>query len=460
MIALLVAIPLAFAFATAPHKTLGRYLLPFVVLVNLFILLVLGPGHSTKLGGWEPAYGITLVLDRASYWPMVFANLFLLIVSITAEVGSFGTVLLVMNAAMNGLMLSADFFNTFVFLEVLAVTAYIVSTDRDSAFGAFKYMILGGLGGIFYLLGAVSVYVSSGSLNMAHAALFASFDPNPFWLGTALLLMLSGLLVELKVLPFGFWAPDVYSSGSSLAPTVLGSSATLAVFYLASRLNLALYDLGIPRAFVDLCLISAVVAHVAALAQKNLNRTLAFASIGSMSVLVASLLTKNDTVVAATFFYLLADIVAKFVLFTIVAHKKRILFATNYSIGVAFTIASLSLIGVPPLGGFWAKFYLLRSLFSIGEYWIPAVVLIGTVLEATYLIIWNVRMWFAETETTIGNGDAQRAEFGFLPNLVVLLMAMILVLFGIFSTNLHSAMENLAGYFFDFQTFYSLIFGG
>lgn len=456
MIALLVAVPLAFAFATAPYRKLGRFVVPIVALVNLITLLVLGPGHRTWLGGWEPVYGISLVLDNASYWSLLLANLFFLIVTLTAEIGEFGTVLLVMNAAMNGLMLSADFFNTFVFLEVLAVTAYIVATDRNNAFAAFKYLILGGLGGVFYLLGAVLTYVGGGSLSMVFASLMASFGDGS-WLAYPVLLMLLGLLVELKVLPFGFWAPDVYSNGSSLTPTVLGSSVTLAAFYLTARINFTLSDFEVPRRIIEVCLISSVASHIAALAQKNLNKTLAFASVGTTSVLVASLLTKNDTVVAATFFYLLTDIVAKFVLFTIAAHKKRASFTSSYSVGVAFTVASLSLIGVPPLGGFWAKFYLLKSLFSMGEYWIPAAVLIGTVLEATYLTIWNIRMWFGKTDASETTGEAANVELRLIPNLVVLIMAFTLVLFGVFSVSLHAATEKLTGFFFDFETFKSLV---
>ncbi|ODN30660.1 complex I subunit 5 family protein [Fervidobacterium thailandense] len=458
MIALLIAIPLAFAFATIPLKKLARYILPLVVLANLAILFALKPhvGKIIELGNWPAVYGITLVFDEIAFYFLAFVNAIFLVISLATWDDRFSIPLLVLNAAVNGLILTGDFFNSFVFLEIIAITSYIISTDKENALGSFKYLIFGGVASIFYLIGAVFMYIQGGTLNMGYSSYIVGMS-RPDLMKTALILFAITLLVELKVLPFGLWAPDVYGNGSPLTPVVLGNVVSVAMVYLFSRLSLTFVDEPLPMVFYYVALASILLSQLGALYQKNLGRTLAFASMAGTSTVVAALLTRQESVVSAALFYLFTDVIAKFVLFTTYGNVGIINFKNAKTTGIAFTLSSLSLIGVPILAGFWGKYYLLKALFEQENYVLPIVVLVSTLIELAYIIKWNLEQWFTKKETS--EGEIENTDLPFAPKLFVLLFALILLVIGLFPQLILEKTNLLAEKLFDFQSYMDLFFG-
>uniref|UniRef100_A0A7C4W2V9 Na+/H+ antiporter subunit D n=1 Tax=Fervidobacterium thailandense TaxID=1008305 RepID=A0A7C4W2V9_9BACT len=458
MITLLIAVPLALAFATIPLRKLARLILPVVVLANLVILFALKPhvGKIIELGSWPAVYGITLFFDEVAFYFLSFVNMMFLVISLITRDERFSIPLLVMNAALNGLILTADFFNSFVFLEIIAITSYIISTDKDNALGSFKYLIFGGVASIFYLIGAVFMYVQGGTLNMAYSSYIIGMS-NPELMKTALVLFAITLLVELKVLPFGLWVPDVYGNGSALTPVVLGSVVSTATVYLFSRLSLTFVDEHLPPVFYYTVLASIVLSQLGALYQKNLGRTLAFASMASMSTVVASLLTRQESVVSTALFYLFTDALAKFVLFTVYGNLGVANFRNAKTTGIAFTFSSLSLVGVPIFAGFWGKYYLLKALFEQENYVLAIVVLVSTLIELAYVTKWNIEQWFAKKETT--KGEIENIDLPFVQKLFVLLSALILLVIGLFPQLLLDKTNLLAEKLFDFQLYRDIFFG-
>lgn len=457
MIALLVAVPLAFAFATIPLRKFARLILPVVVLANLLILFALKPhvGKIVELGSWPAVYGITLVFDEVAFYFLAFVNMMFLVISLITWDERFSIPLLVMNAAVNGLILTGDFFNSFVFLEIIAITCYIISTDRENALGSFKYLIFGGVASIFYLIGAIFMYVQGGTLNMAYSSYIVGMS-RPELMKTALILFSITLLVELKVLPFGLWVPDVYGNGSALTPVVLGSVVSTAMVYLFSRLSLTFVDEPLPPVFYYMALASIVLSQLGALYQRNLGRTLAFASMASMSTVVASLLTRQESVVSAALFYLFTDALAKFVLFTVYGNLGITNFKNVRTTGIAFTFSSLSLVGVPIFAGFWGKYHLLKSLFEQENYVLAIVILVSTLIELAYVTKWNIELWFAKKETT--KGEVETIDSPFAPKLFALLFALILLVMGLFPELILDKTNLLAEKLLDFQLYMDIFF--
>ncbi|HOQ39970.1 MAG TPA: proton-conducting transporter membrane subunit [Fervidobacterium sp.] len=471
MIALLIAIPLAFAFASIPHERLGRYFLPFVALFNLVCLFFfMQPEQILEIGKWPAAYGIVLVLDSVSYPFLIFVNLLILLMSLSATLENrYGTLMLVLTAAVNGIILTGDFFNSFVFLEIISVIAYIVAAHKDNALGAFKYLIFGGIGGTMYLIGAVSVYIKAGTLNMA----YASFITDPLAVPIICIFFLITFLVELKVLPLGLWAPDVYSNGSSFTPVALGSIVTVSLVYLFSRIFLNIFDLPSPELVGILAMVSIIFAELGALKQKNLGRALSFATISGISTVVAALSIQETEVVSAAYFYLFNDVISKFILFTLSAYLGKRGFKSNKTAGIAFTFASLSVIGFPMFAGFWAKYYLLKALFQVDSYALPAVILIAAVIEAGYLIRWNIDLWYKyEEESVLEHGKDTENEEGiesieeiddFVPfgaQVVTLILALTLVVIGFMPNLIHDQTMNIANNVLDFRPYFDLILRG
>lgn len=467
MIALLVAIPLALAFASVPMKKIGNYLLPIASLANVLLLLfMLKPDILLEIGGWEAAYGIAFVLDNASYPFLIFVNAMMLLVALSAKLEErFGTLLLVLLAALNGVLLTGDFFNSFVFLEIIAAVSYILASQNKNDYGAFKYLIFGGVAGVFYLIGTVMVYVKAGVLNMA----YAGYIIDPAVVGTVSIFLLIGLLVELKILPLGLWAVDVYSNGSSLTPVVLGSTVTVSAVYLFSRVFINVLGFEQKNIVYMLALISIVLSQLGALKQKTLPRTLAYAVISGVSVVVAGLTTLDNNVLSASYFYLFNDAVSKFILFTISAYLGFKGFKEDKTSGVAFTIASLSLVGFPLLAGFWAKFYLLKSLFEIDNLVFPAVLLIATVIEAGYLIKWNVQLWFGNEESKasekaesndIEDLDSAEDYLPFASQLVIVLLAMVLLVAGFLPNIILDQTNIVSEHILNFSSYFDIIIKG
>ncbi len=471
MIALLIAVPLVFAFASIPHERLGRYFLPFVAMFNLVCLFFfMHPEQILEVGKWPAAYGIALVLDNVSYPFLIFVNFLILMMSLSATLENrYGTLLLVLTAAVNGIMLTGDFFNSFVFLEIISVIAYIVAAHKDNALGAFKYLIFGGIGGTMYLLGAVSVYVKSGTLNMA----YASFITDPMVVPTICIFFLITFLVELKVLPLGLWAPDVYSNGSSVTPIALGSIVTVSLVYLFSRIFLNIFDLPNPQLVGILAMVSIIFSELGALKQKGLGRALSFATISGVSTVVAALSMRESEITSAAYFYLFNDVVSKFILFTLFAYLGERGFKSNKTAGIAFTFASLSVVGFPMFAGFWAKYYLLKALFQVNSYALPAIILIAAVIEAGYLIKWNVELWYKEEDREKDREDveAEKAEGveeveeveDFVPfgaQVVTLLLALTLVVVGFMPGLIHDQTMSIANHVLDFRPYLDLILKG
>lgn len=453
MSALLVAVPLAFAFASIPNKKLGNYLLPFVSLFNvIFTLLFVKPNTLVEIGGWDEVYGIALVVDNVNYPFLIFVNVLMFLISVSSQLEErIGTLLIVLLASLNGLLLTGDFFNSFVFLEIIAAVSYIIASHKKNSYGAFKYLIFGGVGGTLYLVGTVLIYVKAGTLNMAYAEYL--IEPN--FVPMISVFFLIALLIELKVLPLGFWAVDVYSNGSSLTPVVLGSTVATSMVYLFSRIFVNV--LGFEQAEIVrvIAMISVIVAQLGAVKQRNLGRALAFAAISSTSIIVSGLSTMDQQIISASYFYLFSDVISKFILFTIFAYLGQNGFRNDQTSGIAFTIASLSLIGFPLLGGFWAKFYLLKALFETENYVLPVVILIATIIEAGYIVKWNVDLWYAE-----GEKDESTQQLPFGSQLVVLLLAMLLVVVGFLPQIIHSQSNTIAEYVTDFRSYMEVVLKG
>ncbi|MEJ5256957.1 MAG: proton-conducting transporter membrane subunit [Fervidobacterium sp.] len=456
MITLLIAVPLALAFATVAFPKASKYILPIALIFNLVLLFgFLKPGTLVQVGNWPAAYGIALLLDNVNYPFLLFVNILLLAISLTADFKEkHGILLLVLTASLNGLLLTGDFFNSFVFLEIISAIAYILAAEKKNSYAAFKYLIFGAVAGTLYLIGAVTVYVYAGTLNMG----YASFIVAPQYMEIAGIFMLLALLIELKVLPLGLWAPDVYSNGSSLTPVVLGTAVTASIFYLFARI---FFTITLPVRFelvFILSTISIIVAQLAALKQKNLGRALAYMAIAGASTVVAALSAAvhgEDTLLSAAFFYLFADVVSVFVLFSIFAYLSHKGFKGNTTVGLAFTIASLSIIGLPLTAGFWAKINLLQSLFEMNNLILPAVLLISTVIEAGYLIKWNVELWYKDQEE---QEDESYIPFG--TQLVVLLLALVLIIVGFMPQLITDKTHSIATSLTDFRTYFDTLLKG
>ncbi len=451
MMTLAIAIPLIAAFLAAIRKSWGYILYAIAAILNFILSLsLIGAVPSIHaLGGWKPPFGINLVLDNASFYAILFINAIFLIVAVFPDIiGKYATVMLVLMAAVNGFVLTGDLFNSFVFMEIISAAAVIIASKRENYYSAFKYLIFAGIAGSLYLIAVIFVYTQTGSLNMAQAAYF-SFSQKSLVAITTLFLI--GLGVEAKLFPLNGWVMGVYG-GNDLAPVILSTAVTFSAMYMMGRLMITIFGGGVLQVLYVLALITMLAGELAALYQKNLLKTLAYSSIGQAGLVLAVLSKGKEPFTSLAYFQLMNEVTAKLVLFLVAGYlvykytNLNGIFKSHKVLGTAFSIASFSLVGFPLFAGFQSKLRIIMEAFKGGDYLLPALLLLATLIELTYLIRWNVRLWF---EDQVEEGEKGSWRHGFVAIALAIFLVVIFFFPNIYlapASKMADAITSVSGY--------------
>jgi multicomponent Na+:H+ antiporter subunit D len=426
LIPLFVVIPLAGAFLimilgrffSELNKYLASLILLILVVISIYSLINTGKNLSLyKVGGWEPInkipIGIYMVMDGFTVIVLCIINIigflsaFYSIAYIkryTAE-NYFYALFCLMVAGMNGVVLSGDLFNIFVFLEISVISAYALvafGVEKNELEASFKYQVLGGLASFLILFGIGFIYWKTKTLNIADIKqVFSSGYDKNFYLFVQILI-LSGFGLKAAIIPFHAWLPDAHSSAPSPISAMLSGVLIKAVgIYVIIRLFFNMFALseGVSVLITTLGTLSMVIGVFLAIGQWDIKRLLAYHSISQMGYVVMSvgigmiLLSRGVTpkiatlAIAGGIFHLINHAAFKSLLFLNAG-------AIEYTIGTrnlkemgglaksmpatsaTSFVASMSISGIPPFNGFFskliiiiaaimAKFYLLAILAVI-----------------------------------------------------------------------------------------------
>jgi formate hydrogenlyase subunit 3/multisubunit Na+/H+ antiporter MnhD subunit len=302
----------------------------------------------------------------------------------------------------NGMIMTRDLFNLFVFLEIVSVGTYGLlgmATSRAGVAAGFKYVIATVIASNLFLLGAILLYQATGHLNIELLTQSRAAITGPI-AGSAIVMLLACLIVELKPWPANGWALDVYET----APPVL--AAFLSVCASAGML-FALWNLmPLFGRHIDLIVFSAaltfVVSNLIGLRQEKTQRLLGYSSIGQMALMLLAIaaLTRAgaDEIMPLIAFGLFVNhLLAKAGLFCLAkasnawrvsqglrtpSHRLHLVLLALFIVAIA---------GLPPFPGFWAKWELVMRLAAFADYSLIAAILAGSLLEATYLFRWFIR---------------------------------------------------------------------
>ena len=405
--ALLVVLPLLAAFLTpslgrvSPSlaRLLGPVVLVFCAGLAANLWLNAGLPFSVALGDFAPPLGINLYLDPLA---LLFAMAVYLLV-LLAWPWREGTpaqcaLLMLLSGASVALALSGDLFNIFVFYELMSVASFglVVSNHRRSAqLATIRYVILSGLGTVLFLVGVAIVYASTGTLNLAHLATLAPQALNDMRGVAAFVLILLGIGVKAELFPVNGWVPEVYASAPRWSSGLLaGMVSKLAVLALL-RLLVLVFDFPEAHAvLLVLGLAGVVVGELAAWWARDFTRMLAFSSIAHLGLVFVGFGIGGPAGVLAGLAVALHHLLVKSGLFYLAeawgGSLERLQGAGRRApfSALLFILFALSLVGVPPLPGFWAKMLLVMGLGSLDTPLAWATlggVLAMTVLEASYL---------------------------------------------------------------------------
>ena len=299
----------------------------------------------------------------------------------------------------NGMVMTRDMFNLFVFLEIVSIATYgLLGFDGTPAALAagFKYILATVIASTFFLLGAALLYHVTGTLNIddmiAHRAQIAG----PIGT-TALLLVLSCLIIELKPFPANGWGLDVYQSASSGVAALVSGAVSAGVFFALFKL-LPLFE-----SYLTLIAVSGgatfLFSNLAGLRQTNVQRMLGYSSIAQMGLLTLALALMRHLgadasmplVVGGLF---INHLLAKAGLFFLAGavNRRKIdswsAIAGRPLILLIFAVLLVAIAGLPPFPGFWSKWELVISVATAGQYAWIAVILVGSLFEVAYMFRW------------------------------------------------------------------------
>jgi multicomponent Na+:H+ antiporter subunit D len=360
------------------------------------------------VGGWGAPLGIDL---RADGLAAVMLATFAVVVPLIAVYASgqyrkrsryqgFFSLSLFGWAALNALVLSADVFNLYVTLELLtlvAVALIVLEGNREALEAGLRYLLVGLLGSLFYLLGVGLLYAGAGTLDIPLLA--ARLRPSALT-SSALSLMTIGLCLKAGLFPLHAWLPPAYVSASAPVSALLSALVGKAPYLVLVRVWFEAFGtVARPEAAFILGVLGAaglLWGSAQALRQRRLKRVLAYSSLAHVGYLFLVFPLASPRAYAGVVYVAVSHATASASMFVAagiieecvghddldglkgLAHRRPLTF---FALGLAGT----SLMGLPPSGGFVAKLFLARAALERREWWWTAVVLGGGLLAAGYV---------------------------------------------------------------------------
>jgi multicomponent Na+:H+ antiporter subunit D len=381
--------------------------------LGLFTVLAEGPLHY-PLGSWPPPVGIEYILDPlAAYMAVVVTvsgllSLIYFSAAVEHEIPDrfvlCHAVALLLLAGLCGMIVTGDLFNLFVFLEIASLSAYglIAIGDKRAPVAAFRYLLLGSLAGSFYVLGVGFLYFATGSLNMADVAnrvvpLYSSRA-----VAAAALLIALAMALKMALFPLHLWLPDAYTYAPSAVAGLIPPIMTKVAAYVLIRVFLGVFQpqygteqLPLLPVISWLAAAGIIVGSIMAIAQTDLRRMLAYSSVSQIAYVGLGFGMAHPLGLVGALLHVVNHAAMKACLFFVAGSVRRRTGEVEISqltgLGrqmpwtmAAFTVAALSMVGVPPTAGFFSKWYLLLGALAASNPWFVAVILLSSLLNAVY----------------------------------------------------------------------------
>lgn len=333
--------------------------------------------------------------------------------------GEFFSLILFATMGMMVMISASHFLTLYIGLELLSLSLYaLVALRRDSLVAteaAMKFFVLGALASGFLLYGMSMVYGATGTLHVSQLAqIIQSEASSKEVLVVGLVFIVAGISFKLSAAPFHMWAPDVYQGAPTAVTLFIGSAPKLAAFGFVMRLLVE--GMGEMAAdwqgmLVILAVMSMAVGNIAAIAQTNIKRMLAYSTISHMGFLLLGFISADSNGYSSALFYVIAYVLMTLGTFAMVMLLCRNGFEAenindfkglskrNSWYAFIALLLMLSLAGIPPMVGFYAKFSVLQAVVNAGYVWLAVVAVFFSLIGAFYYLRIIKLMYFDEPET-------------------------------------------------------------
>lgn len=385
----------------------------FVMCVLLFKATLKNDYLVLQAGNWQAPFGITFIADTLS------AIMVLLTAIVSLAVGIYSTAALnesrikygyfftfhFLIMGLLGAFLTGDIFNLYVWFEVVIISSFILLTvggKKMQMEGAIKYVTMNMLASVIFLTAIGILYGITGTLNIADLAVKVAQIENKGLVTVTSLLFFVGFGIKSAVFPLYFWLPSSYHTPPSAIAAIFGGLLTKMGIYALFRVFTVIFqpDAFTLTLFVVVAVLTMLTGAFGTVNKRNIRRLLSYLIVCHIGYLIAGLGLYTELAFTAAVFYLIHDIIVKSNVFMIVGVIYKIRETVDiqrlggmlkeypkFSFVVAVVL--FSLVGIPPLSGFWPKILLFQEAFKGGHY-----VLLGTLILASFVTLYVIsKVW-------------------------------------------------------------------
>jgi NADH-quinone oxidoreductase subunit N len=443
---------------------------PFATLIYNFVGLTVATGLTASITGAKTmAFSGALVVDGVSIWTsyLVFLSTAVALMMAYDHVATrsrqFAEFCFLMTSSAIGmlmLLMANDLIVVFLAIEMMSLCLYVlVAMSREellSKEAAFKYFVLGSFASAIFLYGIALIYGSVGStyFQALHKGLPQLITASPvFIIGFTMLLI--GFAFKASIFPFQFWTPDVYQGSATPVTSFMATAGKVAIFVCLLRIFDTKGLANSPSLLMVLSWMAALtmlIGNVGAIMQTNFKRMLAYSSVSHSGYILVGLIAAGfgnnfQAGAVSVLFYLFSYSIMTLGTFAFVGlfeadvdrqmtvDDLKGLGSRQPMLAFGLTILLLSLAGVPPLLGFFGKFYLFSAAVEQDLYWLALWGVLNSVISVYYYLRPVVSMYMTE-----GAGE-EPIEMSQMTRMAVICAAMLIVVIGVLSSPLLKAVQ-------------------
>jgi len=416
------AILMLLAWKSVPIQRALSLIATGALLVVSFMLLgevADGDVLAIQAGNWRAPFGITFVCDILSALMVAVTGLVgfcggiygLFSIDRERERHGYHPLMLMLLAAVNGAFLTGDFFNLYVWFEVMLMASFVlmsVGGGQRQTGGAIKYVLLNLVSSTLFLTALGIIYAKAGTLNMADLAVKLSQSGDARFMMSSTMLLLIAFGIKAAVFPLFFWLPASYHNAPVVVSAVFAGLLTKVGVYALIRtftLVIPFAEPGMQTLLLFVSGMTMLTGVLGAACQTNIRRILSFHIVSQIGYMTFGLAIFTPLGILAAIFYVIHHIVVKANLFFVAGIVERIsgsssvkeqggLYRRYPLLGFLFLIPAMSLAGLPPLSGFFAKFLIIKSALEIGAVLTTVVaLLVGLLTMFSMTKIWAESFW-------------------------------------------------------------------
>lgn len=370
--------------------------------------------QATEVGNWPAPFGIIFISDLLSAIMIVLAAITGLVVAVYSLAGidckreafGFHPLLNVLLMGVCGAFLTGDAFDLFVWFEVMLIASFVLlalGSERAQLEAAIKYVTINLVSSTIFLTALGILYGIAGTLNMADLAVKLAGTDEPGLITTVAMMFLISFGIKAGLFPLFFWLPASYHTPPPIVSAVFAGLMTKVGVYALIRFFSLIFvqDINYTHSLILVfaCL-TMIAGSMGAIIQNDVRRALSFNIISQIGLVLVGLALLSPLALSGMIFLVIEDVIVLTCLFLVTGVLYRLcgsyhlagmggFYRTSPGLSLLFLIPALSIAGIPPLPGFFAKLALIRALLEREQYLATAIV-----LGVSMLTLFNVtRLW-------------------------------------------------------------------